>query len=142
VRADDQEGQAAACRRIVEQGQAQVVALTLADEGALLTTRDGTWRASALPVEPVSGVGAGDSFLGGMTWSLAEGHSVEKAFRYAVAAGSAALLEPGTELLPWCRRQMSISRGCGAKELVTTRQRYCNFRDTTLMVPSPGSSET
>jgi 6-phosphofructokinase 2 len=98
VCADDQEGQAGACRRIVEQGQAQIVALTLADKGALLTTRDGTWRAPALPVEPTSVVGAGDSFLGGMTWSLGQGHSVETAFRYAVAAGSAALLQPGTEL--------------------------------------------
>jgi 6-phosphofructokinase 2 len=96
--ADDQEGQAAACRRFVEQEQAQIVALTLGDKGALLTTRDGTWRAPALPVKPSSVVGAGDSFLGGMTWSLAEGHSVEMAFSHAVAAGSAALLQPGTEL--------------------------------------------
>ena len=98
VRADDQDGQAAACRQIVEEGQAQVVALTLGDKGALLTTRDGTWRTPALPVEPASVVGAGDSFLGGMVWSLAEGHSVEEAFRYATAAGSAALLQAGTEL--------------------------------------------
>jgi 6-phosphofructokinase 2 len=98
LHAGDQKGQIAACRRIVEQEQAQIVALTLADKGALLTTRDGTWRAPALPIEPTSVVGAGDSFLGGMTWGLAEGHSVETAFRYAVAASSAALLQPGTEL--------------------------------------------
>jgi 6-phosphofructokinase 2 len=35
VRADDQKGQAAACRRIVEQDQAQVVALPLGGKGAL-----------------------------------------------------------------------------------------------------------
>ncbi len=98
VHADDPDGQAAACRRIVEHGQAQIVALTLGDKGALLTTREGTWHIPALPIEPASVVGAGDSFLGAMTWSLAEGHSVEMAFRYAMAAGSAALLQPGTEL--------------------------------------------
>jgi 6-phosphofructokinase 2 len=98
VRAGDQEGQVAACRRIVEQEQAQIVALTLGDKGALLTTRDGAWLAPALSVEATSVVGAGDSFLGGMTWGLAEGHSVETAFRYAMAASSAALLQPGTEL--------------------------------------------
>jgi hypothetical protein len=64
----------------------------------LLTTGDGTWYIAALPIEPASVVGAGDSFLGAMTWSLAEGHSVEMAFRYGMAAGSAALLQPGTEL--------------------------------------------
>jgi 6-phosphofructokinase 2 len=98
VHADDPDGQVAACRRIVEQGQAQIVALTLGDKGALLATRDGTWHIPALPIEPASVVGAGDSFLGAMTWSLAEGHSIDTAFRYATAAGSAALLQPGTEL--------------------------------------------
>jgi 6-phosphofructokinase 2 len=87
-----------ACRRIIAQGQAEVVALTLGNRGALMTTRDGTWRAPALPIEPISAVGAGDSFLGGMIWSLAAGHAVDKAFRYGVAAGTAALLSAGTEL--------------------------------------------
>ena len=50
----------------------------------------------------VSVVGAGDSFLGAMIWSLAAGHAMETAFRYGVAAGSAALLMPGTEL---CERE-------------------------------------
>jgi 6-phosphofructokinase 2 len=98
LHADDLDGQAAACRQIVERGQAQIVALTLGDKGALLTTRDGAWYSPALTIEPASVVGAGDSFLGAMTWGLAEGHSVEMAFRYAIAAGSAALLQPGTEL--------------------------------------------
>ncbi|MGO9398572.1 MAG: PfkB family carbohydrate kinase, partial [Xanthobacteraceae bacterium] len=42
--------------------------------------------------------GAGDSFLGAMIWALASGHAMDVAFRYGVAAGSAALLVPGTEL--------------------------------------------
>ena len=37
-----------------------------------------------------------------MIWSLAAGHTMETAFRYGVAAGSAALLMPGTEL---CQRE-------------------------------------
>ena len=72
--------------------------LTLGDQGALLVTGDDVLRAQALPIKPVSVVGAGDSFLGAMIWSLATGHDVATAFRYGVAAGSAALLLPGTEL--------------------------------------------
>lgn len=87
-----------ACRRIVAKGQAEIVALTLGNRGAFLTTHDGIWRAPALPIGPVSTVGAGDSFLGGMIWSLAAGHALDKAFRYGVAAGTAALLSAGTEL--------------------------------------------
>ena len=91
-----------ACRSLVESGRTEMVALTLGDQGALLVTRDQALRAHAVPIKPVSVVGAGDSFLGGMIWSLACGHSIEDAFRYGIAAGSAALLMPGTEL---CRRE-------------------------------------
>ncbi len=75
-----------------------MVALTLGEEGALLVAADRAWRADALPIRPVSSVGAGDSFLGGMVRALAEGRSLEDAFRLAMAAGAAALLSPGTGL--------------------------------------------
>jgi 6-phosphofructokinase 2 len=91
-----------ACQGLVERGQVEVVALTLGDRGALLVTRDRVLRAQALAIKPVSVVGAGDSFLGAVMWSLAAGHTMETAFRYGVAAGSAALLMPGTEL---CQRE-------------------------------------
>lgn len=79
-------------------GKARIVALTLGHRGALLVTQNGAWRAEALPIKPVSAVGAGDSFLGAMIWALATGLPIDDAFRYGVAGGSAALLAPGTEL--------------------------------------------
>jgi 6-phosphofructokinase 2 len=87
-----------AARKLVEAGRAEIVALSLGHRGALLVTGDQAWRAEPLEVKIVSAVGAGDSFLGAMIWSLASGHSLDKGFRYAVAAGSAALLTPGTDL--------------------------------------------
>jgi len=92
----------AASRRLIEARRAEVVALTLGHYGALLVTRDLVLRANALPIKPVSTVGAGDSFLGAMLARLAAGHGIEDAFRHGVAAGSAALLVPGTDL---CRRE-------------------------------------
>jgi 6-phosphofructokinase 2 len=91
-----------ACRSLVDSGQVEIVALTLGERGALLVTPDLLLRAPALSVKPVSVVGAGDSFLGAMVWSLSCGHAVDTAFRHGVAGGSAALLMPGTEL---CRRE-------------------------------------
>jgi len=87
-----------ACRSLIDGGQVEVVALTLGEQGALLVARDRVLRAPALPIKPVSVVGAGDSFLGAMMWGLASGQALETAFRYGVAGGSAALLAPGTEL--------------------------------------------
>lgn len=98
---EDEASWHAACSGLVASGQTEVVALTLGDKGALLVSRDGALRAPALPIDAASAVGAGDSFLGGMVWALASGNDLEEAFRYGVAAGSAALLTPGTQL---CRR--------------------------------------
>lgn len=88
----------AAARRIVEMRQASIVALTMGHLGAALVTRDRTWRAKSLPIIPQSAVGAGDSFLGALVLRLASGTDLSAAFRYAMAAGAAALLNPGTEL--------------------------------------------
>ncbi|MFH1340590.1 MAG: 1-phosphofructokinase family hexose kinase [Pseudomonadota bacterium] len=99
---DDQEAWVEASRSLVQAGRAEIVALTLGDKGALLVTRDEAWRALALPIKPVSVVGAGDSFLGGMVWSLISDRGLGDALRFGNAAGSAAVLAPGTEL---CRPQ-------------------------------------
>lgn len=83
---------------LVRSGSAEIVALTLGDQGALLVSRDICLRASAISVKITSAVGAGDSFLAAMVWSLSSGMIPKEAFRYGVAAGTAALLTPGTEL--------------------------------------------
>jgi 6-phosphofructokinase 2 len=88
----------AACRALIADKRAEIVALTLGDDGALLVTGDRAWRAEPMAIEVVSTVGAGDSFLGGLVAALAAGKPLEQAFRMAVAAGSAAVLTPGTEL--------------------------------------------
>jgi 6-phosphofructokinase 2 len=87
-----------AARRIIDQRQVEIVALTMGHLGAALVTRDHVWRAQPLPVTPLSAVGAGDSFLGALVWQLAAGADLPDAFRYAMAAGAAAVLNPGTEL--------------------------------------------
>jgi 6-phosphofructokinase 2 len=95
---DSDRAQVAACRKLTSDGSAHAVALTLGDQGALLVTADQALRAQPLAIEAISTVGAGDSFLGGFVAALASGESLERAFRIAVAAGSAAVLSPGTEL--------------------------------------------
>ena len=95
---DTDDARVAACRRLTIEGRAEAVALTLGEQGALLVTADKAFRAQPFAIEPVSTVGAGDSFLGGLVAALASGHSLHESFRVAVAAGSAAVLSPGTEL--------------------------------------------
>jgi 6-phosphofructokinase 2 len=84
--------------RLFDRYRIEVIALSMGASGALLMTRDMALRANGLPVDPISVSGAGDSFLGAMVWSLVKSDSLETALRYGVAGGSAALLNPGTEL--------------------------------------------
>jgi 6-phosphofructokinase 2 len=87
-----------AANRLVGDGGTEIVALSLGQRGAMLVTRDLALRAPPLAVDVKSAVGAGDSFLGAMVFSLARGDDVRAAFRYGIAGGSAALLNPGTRL--------------------------------------------
>jgi 6-phosphofructokinase 2 len=95
---DRDEDRIAACRKLAKDGRAEMVALTLGKNGALLVTAERAWRALPMAIESVSAVGAGDSFLGGLVATLASGKPLDEAFRVAVAAASAAVLTPGTGL--------------------------------------------
>jgi 6-phosphofructokinase 2 len=85
-------------RALVESGQAEHVAVTMGQDGALLANRDGAFSLPAVPVETRSAVGAGDSFLAAMTYGFASGCDALEAFRLGTAAGAATALTPGTDL--------------------------------------------
>ena len=87
-----------AARRVVRSGFAEHVAVTLGHRGTLLVSVAGEMRLPALGVEVRSAVGAGDSFLGAVTFALAADQSIEAAFRLGLAAGTAAVMSPGTGL--------------------------------------------
>jgi 6-phosphofructokinase 2 len=91
-------GRCVAGARLLLHSGPQLIAVTRGESGALLVSRDFALTASAPPIVPKSTVGAGDSFLAALTWSLANRKMAADALGLAVAAGTAALLEPGTEL--------------------------------------------
>ena len=90
--------QAEAARRMVDEGRAEVVVTSLGSGGALLVTKHIACRYSAPKVAARSAVGAGDSMVAGILVSLVEGNGLVEAVRFGVAAGSAAVLNPGTGL--------------------------------------------
>lgn len=49
------------------------------------------------PVEVASAVGAGDSFIGALSFALARGWSLERACAYGVAAAAVAVTAEATE---------------------------------------------
>lgn len=87
-----------AAMNIIKKGDCEVVVVSLGPSGALLVTKDGYEHIPAPHVHKKSTVGAGDSMVAGMTWSLAQGKSFSEMVRMGVACGSAATMNPGTEL--------------------------------------------
>jgi 6-phosphofructokinase 2 len=91
-----------AARSIIERRGAQMVLVSLGRGGAVLVTKDVALHVRAPNVRIRSKVGAGDSMLGGVVFALSRGWAPEDAARFGVAAGSAAVMNEGTEL---CRRE-------------------------------------
>ena len=89
----------AAAQDLVRQHKAQVVALSVGAQGAVLASSGGVWQAPALPVQATTGTtGAGDCFLAALLSALDRGESAPTALRWGLAGGAAALLAPGTSL--------------------------------------------
>ena len=87
-----------AAQAIVAKGEAELVAVSMGHQGALLASESGILRLTAIPVEARSSVGAGDSFLAAMVHALAQEWPIEEALRFGISAGAAATLTPGSDL--------------------------------------------
>ena len=88
--------------RIVESGGAQNVVVSLGAAGVLFASSAGCERMRSPAVPIRSKVGAGDSMVAGLTLGLARNYSLRDAVRFGIAAGAAAVMNPGTQL---CRRE-------------------------------------
>jgi 6-phosphofructokinase 2 len=95
---DDEDALRRAALSLLGAGRAQSLLLTLAAKGARLFLQGQAFYARAPKVELVSAVGAGDSSLAAYLCAALRGETSEEALGWAVAAGTAALLTPGTEL--------------------------------------------
>jgi len=89
-------------RRLVDAARCEILILSLGARGVfwMSATERGRLAAPAVPVK--SSVGAGDSMVAGVVLSLARGRALADAVRFGVAAGAAAVMNPGTEL---CRAE-------------------------------------
>ena len=89
---------AAAAQVIIRDRDCQVILVSLGAAGALLVTKDIQDFVAAPVVKKQSTVGAGDSMVAGMIYGLLQNYSLKECIRYGVACGTAATMNPGTEL--------------------------------------------
>lgn len=96
--ASDDEARERAADQLVRDGAAEVVVVTRGHRGSLAVTASTRLRLSPPEVEPVSGVGAGDSYCAGLVLGLVRGWPLERACCYGAGAAAATWLTPGTGL--------------------------------------------
>ena len=89
--------QITALRDLIHQKRAQVVVLSLGEEGAVLATKEVLLRVRAPQVSVVSAVGAGDSLVAGLVSGLLQGMSYREMLVRATAVSAATLAHgPGS----------------------------------------------
>ncbi|MCC3157998.1 1-phosphofructokinase family hexose kinase [Hymenobacter sp. 15J16-1T3B] len=94
----DSAGLADAAQGLIGEGRCEIVVTSLGPQGACVVTRDLVDHIPAPAVKKRSTVGAGDSMVAGLVHALAQGQGVREAARLGVACGTAATMNPGTEL--------------------------------------------
>jgi 6-phosphofructokinase 2 len=87
-----------AAQQAIADGFAEITVVSMGADGAWLVTADEKYFVAAPPVEKKSTVGAGDSMVAGITYSLQKKMSLKEAIRFGVACGSAATMNHGTQL--------------------------------------------
>ncbi|MEO5563693.1 MAG: hexose kinase [Chitinophagaceae bacterium] len=87
---------------LIAQSNCEVIVASMGAAGAMLITKNKTKTITSPFVHTKSTVGAGDSMVAGIVLSLSKGKSIEEAVRFGVACGTAATMNPGTEL---CRSE-------------------------------------
>lgn len=92
---------AEAARRLVSECGISAVVVSLGAGGAMLVTRELCRRIHAPSVKIISKVGAGDSMTAGIVLGLTRGLDLLDAAMFGAAAGTAAVMTPGSQL---CRK--------------------------------------
>lgn len=89
-------------RSIIAKGHCEIVVVSMGAGGAQMITAKEVYRAVPPVVKRRSTVGAGDSMVAGLILCLSRGASLKEALCYGVASGTAATMNPGTEL---CKKE-------------------------------------
>lgn len=77
-----------------------IAIVSMGASGATMATSEGQWLGVTPEVEANSTIGSGDSLIGAFLWALEQGHQVETALRWGLAAGAATATTDGSQIGP------------------------------------------
>lgn len=98
VEIEDEDQEVEIAQELIKTGGTEVMVVSLGAGGALLVTKDiiDQLRSPTVPIR--SKLGAGDSMVAGIVFSLARGWDIRDATMYGIAAGAATVMTHGTKL--------------------------------------------
>jgi 6-phosphofructokinase 2 len=96
------EKQEEVAKRLIAEGKAELIAVSLGPRGAMLASEHLIEYAVPPTVPRRSTVGAGDSMVAGMVLHLSQGNDMDDVIKFGVACGSAATMNEGTDL---CKKE-------------------------------------
>lgn len=85
-------------RECLKEYKCEVLIVSLGAKGALMVTKSKMEHQTAPIVHQQSTIGAGDSMVAGMVYSLLKNKSLSEMLKYGVACGAAATISSGTQL--------------------------------------------
>lgn len=85
-------------RAVIDKYGCEAIVVSMGKEGAMLVTHEASYTVRSPEAPRKSTVGAGDSMVAGIIFSLVNGKSLNQALQYGVACGTAATMNAGTEL--------------------------------------------
>ncbi len=89
-------------QKLIMDGNCEVVVVSMGALGAMLISKEGSYKVEAPIVKRKTTVGAGDSMVAGIVFCLSQSRSLKEALQYGVACGTAATMSSGTAL---CKKE-------------------------------------
>lgn len=89
-------------RKLIKKGGCEILVVSMGEKGAMLITINEHHHFIPPQVNRKSTVGAGDSMVAGLVLALSKQRSLAEVLKYGIACGTAATMNPGTEL---CKKE-------------------------------------
>ncbi|MDF2935994.1 MAG: pfkB [Paenibacillaceae bacterium] len=97
-RLEDDKALVSAARELIRNKGVTLVLVSMGGDGSILISATEAYRARPFPIQPLSTVGAGDSMVAAMVYSLLGGRTLEEMARITSAAGTITASKPGTQV--------------------------------------------
>lgn len=106
-------------KKLLERYKCGAVVMTLGSKGSAGITKNDAWTCPSVKVDMVDETGAGDGFLGAITYCLSRGKTLKEAMEWGNVYAAYTVTKSGSlEFYPWQKEIPEIFKNLGKEELI------------------------